>query len=34
MTLASLVEQYGYAAVFVGALAEGESLLLFPTHRR
>jgi membrane protein DedA with SNARE-associated domain len=36
MTLASLVEQYGYAAVFVGALAEGESLLLaagYAAHR-
>jgi len=36
VSLSSLVEQYGYAAVFVGALAEGESVLLvagFAAHR-
>jgi membrane protein DedA with SNARE-associated domain len=36
MNLSSLVEQYGYFAVFVGALAEGESLLLaagYAAHR-
>lgn len=36
MTLSSFVAQYGYAAVFIGALAEGESVLLvagFAAHR-
>ena len=36
MNLSSLVEQYGYAAVFVGALVEGETLLLvggYAAHR-
>jgi membrane protein DedA with SNARE-associated domain len=36
VNLPGLVEQYGYAAVFVGALAEGESVLLaagFAAHR-
>ena len=36
MTLSTLIHQYGYAAVFVGALAEGESVLLaagFAAHR-
>lgn len=36
MNLSALVEHYGYAAVFVGALAEGESVLLaagFAAHR-
>lgn len=36
MSISSLVEHYGYAAVFVGALAEGESVLLaagFAAHR-
>lgn len=36
MSISSLVEQYGYVAVFVGALAEGESVLLaagFAAHR-
>jgi membrane protein DedA with SNARE-associated domain len=36
MNLSSLVEHYGYAAVFVGALLEGESLLLvagYAAHR-
>lgn len=36
MALASLLEQYGYLAVFVGSLAEGESVLLlggFAAHR-
>lgn len=36
MSLSSFVAQYGYAAVFVGALAEGESVLLvagFAAHR-
>lgn len=34
--LASLLQQYGYLAVFVGSLAEGESMLLlggFAAHR-
>jgi membrane protein DedA with SNARE-associated domain len=36
MNVSSLVEQYGYAMVFVGALSEGESVLLaagFAAHR-
>jgi len=36
MNLSSLVEHYGYAAVFVGALVEGETLLLvagYAAHR-
>lgn len=36
MSLSSLVEHYGYAVVFAGALAEGESVLLaagFAAHR-
>ena len=36
MSVSSLVAQYGYAFVFVGALAEGESVLLaagFAAHR-
>lgn len=36
VNLSALVEQYGYALVFVGALAEGESVLLaagFAAHR-
>jgi membrane protein DedA with SNARE-associated domain len=36
MSLSSLVEHYGYAAVFVGALVEGETLLLvagYAAHR-
>lgn len=28
MPLAELVDQYGYAAVFVGSLLEGETILL------
>ncbi|WP_157994630.1 DedA family protein [Peristeroidobacter agariperforans] len=34
--LSSLLQQYGYLAVFVGSLAEGESMLLlggFAAHR-
>lgn len=36
MVLSRLLEQYGYAAVFVGALAEGESMLMlggYAAHR-
>ena len=36
MNLSSLVEHYGYAAVLVGALTEGETLLLvagYAAHR-
>jgi membrane protein DedA with SNARE-associated domain len=36
MTLSSFVAQYSYVAVFIGALAEGESVLLvagFAAHR-
>ena len=36
MDIAALLARYGYAAVFVGALAEGESVLLlagFAAHR-
>src|SRR5262249_54964817 len=36
MNLAALVAQYGYAFVFLGALAEGESVLIvagFAAHR-
>lgn len=36
VSVSALVEQYGYAVVFVGALAEGESVLLaagFAAHR-
>lgn len=36
MDLSHLLDQYGYAAVFVGALAEGESMLLlggYAAHR-
>lgn len=36
MALSSLLQQYGYLAVFVGSLAEGESILLlggFAAHR-
>ena len=36
MDLSHLLEQYGYAAVFVGTLAEGESMLLlggYAAHR-
>jgi membrane protein DedA with SNARE-associated domain len=36
MDLSHLLEQYGYGAVFVGALAEGESMLLlggYAAHR-
>jgi len=36
MSISSLIEHYGYAAVFAGSFAEGESVLLaagFAAHR-